>query len=550
MSTSSRKKPRHDDDDDDGGGGGESSSSNSRLAALSIALSSLLLSSGLATVLYVYTESLRDQFDDGDVDEPAQVVAWWTAEAAFKWALISAGGSLSGIVGILVRNASIHRIFAVSTFADLLLTLLLTFTLSLLTLTPSLAPTFGSFLCSSVLASWYDSPSPLDHRPHVERDDTSRSRSDTSLLLGGAGGAGETRGGGERSWGVEACDDEWKLAMVQVLAGCVVAVALRIYGVYVSWEHNVELRRRHAVQQQQQRRRRRRHDGSLVLSDSPDPWSDVDCADSPSPQRKRGGGGGEKPQKKERRRSSPSCFLLGSFEPRGRGGSVTAGPSPRRMSSGSSSGSIRRSNTLPTTRSPPPPYPRDDDDDADERENDRRRRSGSSASLLSSSSRPRSSHPRPRLVLLPVYVDRDGNPVGGAISSSPTSYTSSTSSSSQRARSMTSPASSSSSSGSSVSATTTNNKGYDSKTTTGSVSRSRPQPVGFGGAALKRDRSQSSPHHHMNEPRSSRRSTLPSPASPSPSSSSSTSCLSSSSATTAISPRLIDRTSLPCSIMV
>lgn len=102
MSTSSRKKPRHDDDDDDGGGGGESSSSNSRLAALSIALSSLLLSSGLATVLYVYTESLRDQFDDGDVDEPAQVVAWWTAEAAFKWALISAGGSLSGIVGILV----------------------------------------------------------------------------------------------------------------------------------------------------------------------------------------------------------------------------------------------------------------------------------------------------------------------------------------------------------------------------------------------------------------------------------------------------------------
>ena len=72
---------------------------SNRTPALLIAFSSLLLSSGLATSLFVFNQSIQDQLD-GDLDQAA-VVAWWTGNAALKWALISSVGSLCGCIGIL-----------------------------------------------------------------------------------------------------------------------------------------------------------------------------------------------------------------------------------------------------------------------------------------------------------------------------------------------------------------------------------------------------------------------------------------------------------------
>ncbi|GAA5899184.1 uncharacterized protein JCM6883_005136 [Sporobolomyces salmoneus] len=339
-----------------------STPSSTRLPALLISFSSLLLSAGLASCLYVYTESLSDQLD-GDVDQLG-VVAWWTANAGLKWGLISSAGSLAGVVGILLHNASLHRVFAVSTFADLLLTTLLTFTLSLLTLTPSLSPTFGSFLCSSILSSSYDSPSTSSSRIlHVERDGSDWPAAGGIDLL---------------SWGVEACEESWKIGMGKVIVGCVVAVALRIYGVYVSWEHNTELREYETT-------------GVMrgAAGGDNDCW--VDDEGVPSPRR---------------RRNSSEMRQLGGKEELRRSRSRSSFDLP-------SASSTRRSNTLPATGLPP-------------------RYSDPSASRPRSQSSSTASSNRPRLVLLPVYVDRHGNPIGSPTNSpsSPPAY---------RSRSSTSP---------------------------------------------------------------------------------------------------------------
>ncbi|GAA5970546.1 hypothetical protein JCM3765_000802 [Sporobolomyces pararoseus] len=312
---------------------------SNRLPALLISFSSLLLSAGLATTLYVLTESISEQLDDGDLDQ-AGVVAWWTADAGFKWGLISSVGSLCGVTGILLGNASLHRVFAVSTFADLLLTLLLTFTLSLLTLLPSLSPTFGSFLCSSILSSSYDSPSSSSSRVlHVERDGGSNSE------------------GGLLQWGVEACEENWKVGMYKVIVGCLVTIGLRIYGTYISWEHNSELR-------------------ELELN------------------RLQGGGGDlgwvDEGVTEPLRRDSQEMRQFGK----------NVEESNHRRSRSHSSSSTRRSNTLPATGLPP----RYSDDS-----NSRPRSQSSSAS----------NGGRPRLVLLPVYVDRHGNPIGSPPASPP-----------------------------------------------------------------------------------------------------------------------------------
>lgn len=316
---------------------------SNRLPALLISFSSLLLSAGLATTLYVLTESISEQLDDGDLDQ-AGVVAWWTTDAGFKWGLISSVGSLCGVTGILLGNASLHRVFAVSTFADLLLTLLLTFTLSLLTLLPSLAPTFGSFLCSSILSSSYDSPSSSTSRVlHVERDGGSNSE------------------GGLLQWGVEACEENWRIGMYKVIVGCLVTIGLRVYGTFISWEHNSELR-------------------ELELN------------------RLQGGGGGDLGWVDEG--VSAETLRRDSQEMRQFGKNGEESNHRRSRSNPSSSSSSRRSNTLPATGLPP----RYSDDS-----NSRPRSQSSSAC----------NGGRPRLVLLPVYVDRHGNPIGSPPSSPP-----------------------------------------------------------------------------------------------------------------------------------
>ncbi|GAA5922804.1 uncharacterized protein JCM15063_003430 [Sporobolomyces koalae] len=322
-----------------------------RTPALIIAFSSLLLSSGLATTLYVVNAAVRDQLD-GDLDQAA-VVAWWTGDAAFKWAVISATGSLAGVIGIFTRNAAMHRIFAVSTFADLLLTFLLTFTLSLLTFTPSLAPTFGSLLCSSVLFFDY---SPAATGPIL------RERESSSWAAAG--------GIDIMSWGVEACEESWQSGMYKVIAGCVIAAGLRIYGVWVSWEMNAELREREYAAV-----------GDAWVDDGPEMISD---RDSEMQQVTKTSRGLEEALSSKRRTRSFSSSSSG-------------------QQSRSEGSWARRSNTLPSTGLPP-------------RYSDpalARPRSQSSSASTSS---------KPRLVLLPVYVDRHGNPIGSPSNAHPPAY--------------------------------------------------------------------------------------------------------------------------------
>ncbi|GAA5827219.1 hypothetical protein JCM11251_001175 [Rhodosporidiobolus azoricus] len=191
----------------------------SRKPALVIASSSLLLSSGLATCLYVWRSTLDrvDSDTDGVEQDGAAVAAWWTGEAALRWSLLSAGGSVFGVLGLLLRDSRLHRVFAITTAVDLLATVLLALVLSLLTFTPALAPTFSTFLCSSTFIS-----------------DFSASRSHEGLTW--------SDGVELVLWGVETCEESWRTGMIRVIFGCAVATALRLYGVLISWEANSEMR--------------------------------------------------------------------------------------------------------------------------------------------------------------------------------------------------------------------------------------------------------------------------------------------------------------------
>ncbi|GAA6058495.1 hypothetical protein JCM10212_006934 [Sporobolomyces blumeae] len=318
--------------------------SSTRTPALVIAFSSLLLSAGLATSLFVFNESLKSQLD-GDLDQAA-VVAWWAGDAALKWALISATGSLCGVVGILIHNSPLHRVFAVSTFADFLLTLFLTFTFSLLTFTPSLAQPFSSFLCSSLMSSEFSSSS-AGHLLH-ERDSTSwPSSGGIDILL----------------WGVEACEDSWRSGLVKVILGCVVAAALRVYGVWVSWEMNAELR-------------------DLERRGLGEGWIDTESSND-----------GERGRDEHRRGHAmdeikSARSMEESLVTRSRSASATTATAT----------SQRRSNTLPATGLPP-------------RYSDESPRPRSHSASYPPATGASSATPRPRLVLLPVYVDEQGKPI-------------------------------------------------------------------------------------------------------------------------------------------
>jgi len=80
--------------------------SPSRTQALVVAGSSLFLSTGLATLTWVWTAALERELasdTDAAVDMDGMVVvAWWAGDAAVKWALLSAGGSLCGTLGLLL----------------------------------------------------------------------------------------------------------------------------------------------------------------------------------------------------------------------------------------------------------------------------------------------------------------------------------------------------------------------------------------------------------------------------------------------------------------
>ncbi|GAA6002654.1 hypothetical protein JCM10207_007612 [Rhodosporidiobolus poonsookiae] len=203
-----------------------STPSPSRLPSLLVSGSSLLLASGLAASLYVWTSAmdadLASDQDAVDLDE-AQVVAWWAGETALRWAYLSAAGSLCGVLGLLLRNSRLHRVFAITTAVDLLATLLFTLVLILLTFVPTLSTPFSTLLCSNA----FSAPSPTASVLTTAPERNSLSWSDgVELVL----------------WGVEACEESWRTGLVRVIFGSIVACVLRTYGTFVSWEMNAELR--------------------------------------------------------------------------------------------------------------------------------------------------------------------------------------------------------------------------------------------------------------------------------------------------------------------
>lgn len=246
--------------------------------------------------------------------------------------LALARGSRTDIQGHTQRKSGLLRVFAVSTATDLAVTILLTLTLSLLTFFPSLSSPFGSFLCSSAFASDY-------------------STSSASLLSGRSEQTWSAWQNGIEYvlWGVEACEEAWQTAMVLVLVGCAVTVALRIYGTWVIWEANADLR-----------------EGEL--RDAGEGWVDVDEMEEVEP------GGGEQ----------KTPLLLEEALGRSRSSSSSG----RRFSFASSHGD-RRSNTLPL------PYALEG-----------HKRSRSNTIAFGQTDRR-----RPQLVFVPVMFDAHGQPI-------------------------------------------------------------------------------------------------------------------------------------------
>lgn len=228
------------------------SSPSRRTPALIASAASVLLASGLAVSLAVALRSLQAELDSDDeaidLDQTA-VAVWWAGDVALRWAFISAAGSLCGVLGLVLvspalrslpsekglltrthairmqRKSKLHAVFALTTAFDLLATIFLTLTLLLLTFSPSLSEPFGDFVCSSSYASDFSaSARALLARPSEHA--TSSWSNGIELAF----------------WGVEACEDAWQAAMVRVLVGCAVTIALRAYGTWVTWDANVELK--------------------------------------------------------------------------------------------------------------------------------------------------------------------------------------------------------------------------------------------------------------------------------------------------------------------
>lgn len=84
-------------------------SASSRTGALVASASSVLLASGLAVSLSVALHSFERETDNEldaiDMDQTA-VTVWWAGDVAFRWAVISAAGSVCGVLGLVLVS---HR---------------------------------------------------------------------------------------------------------------------------------------------------------------------------------------------------------------------------------------------------------------------------------------------------------------------------------------------------------------------------------------------------------------------------------------------------------
>ncbi|GAA5991307.1 hypothetical protein JCM10908_003247 [Rhodotorula pacifica] len=199
-----------------------------RMPALIASAASVLLASGLAVSLAVgmrsFERELDNDLDSVDMDQTA-VAIWWAGDVALRWAFISAAGSVCGVLGLVLRKSKLHGIFALTTAFDLLATIFLTLTLLLLTFSPSLSEPFGEFICSSSYASDFSG---------AARSLLARPSEHSTLSW--------TNGIELAFWGVETCEDAWQSAMLRILVGCAITIGLRMYGTWVTWDANVDLR--------------------------------------------------------------------------------------------------------------------------------------------------------------------------------------------------------------------------------------------------------------------------------------------------------------------
>ncbi|KAM0793719.1 hypothetical protein ACM66B_001143 [Microbotryomycetes sp. NB124-2] len=206
-----------------------------RAAVFVVSGSSLLLATGLALLLYA---SLHAQAsNDDDEYSEAGGLARTAAQLAFKWASCSALASFSGTIGVLLHRRQMVRLFAVGAAIDLVCTVLLLSVLVLLVCVPTLAEPFSHLLCHAVTSGEFSSS--------------------ISPLL----------------WNrMDVCEQHWRWGMAAIIAGAVVAIALRAWGTAITWQHYNAMSKHSAVLS----RRARPGVGSGGSPEQQDEWFDTE----------------------------------------------------------------------------------------------------------------------------------------------------------------------------------------------------------------------------------------------------------------------------------
>ncbi|KAI5479244.1 hypothetical protein MNV49_003938 [Pseudohyphozyma bogoriensis] len=193
-----------------------------RVQTLLTAASSLLVNAGASCAIYAYLQAIPIELDGFDpADSPA--VARIAASAAARWTLASAFVGGVGVAGVLTTNPSLLRAFAVGSLFDLLSALFLLFSTVLLAFSPTLGPLFSELVCGE-----------------LSRGEIFRS---TSLLREKEGTWGLS-GINVLMWGVEACEDNWREGLVLVVAFALLAVVVRAYGMWATWEFIAQLEKK------------------------------------------------------------------------------------------------------------------------------------------------------------------------------------------------------------------------------------------------------------------------------------------------------------------
>ncbi|SCV68611.1 BQ2448_732 [Microbotryum intermedium] len=268
------------------------------------------------------------------------------AHLTWRWATISAMTSAVGVAGTLTRRAPLVRIFAVGTAFDLVCTIVFLLVLLLVTFSPTLSEPFSSFLCSALTSGEFASVSMLK----LWRSESRVGPQGLGIEL--------------FNFGIEACEEHWRGGMMALILGSGVAVALRMLGTILTWEYYSTLVKQKLWLQEIE-------NGETLGIGKEQGWYDAESSSS-TYKRVPGGQSDEESGRRKRSHTTNGRYVAHHHE-------------RRRSSFSSTSTRPVRANTLPIL------YTHQGAEMA-----------GSSLSLSSSSS-------RPRLVFVPVYLDRSSN---------------------------------------------------------------------------------------------------------------------------------------------